>query len=196
VAELLLFHHARGLTAGVLSFADELRAAGHVVHAPDLYDGKTFADLDDGVGYAREIGFDTIGERGRLAAEGLPNEIVYAGFSLGAMPAQMLAQTRPGAKGALLFHGCVPPSEFGGPWPQGVPLQIHLMEADKWALEGDLDAARELDETVESAELFLYPGDRHLFADNSLPDYDESAATLLKQRVLSFLDGIVKSTPS
>jgi dienelactone hydrolase len=190
VAELLLFHHAQGLTAGCLSFADELRAAGHVVHAPDLYDGKTFADLDDGVGYAREVGFDTIGERGRLAAEGLPNEIVYAGFSLGAMPAQMLAQTRPDAKGALLFHGCVPPSEFGGPWPQGVPLQIHLMEADEWALEGDLDAARELDETVESAELFLYPGDRHLFADNSLPDYDESAATLLKQRVLSFLDNI------
>ena len=196
MAELLLFHHAQGLTAGCLSFADELRAAGHVVHAPDLYDGKTFADLDDGVGYAREVGFDTIGERGRLAAEGLPNEIVYAGFSLGAMPAQMLAQTRPGAKGALLFHGCVPPSEFGSPWPPGVPLQIHLMEADEWALEGDLDAARDLDETVESAELFLYPGDRHLFADNSLPDYDESAATLLKQRVLSFLDGIVKSTPS
>jgi dienelactone hydrolase len=190
VAELLLFHHAQGLTAGCLSFADELRAAGHVVHAPDLYDGKTFADLDDGVGYAREVGFDTIGERGRLAAEGLPNEIVYAGFSLGAMPAQMLAQTRPGAKGALLFHGCVPPSEFGGPWPQGVPLQIHLMEADEWALEGDLDAARELDETVESAELFLYPGDRHLFADNSLPDYDKSAATLLKQRATSFLDNI------
>ena len=192
MAELLLFHHAQGLTAGCLSFADELRAAGHVVHTPDLYDGKTFADLDDGVGYAREVGFDTIGERGRLAAEGLPNEIVYAGFSLGAMPAQMLAQTRPGAgaKGALLFHGCVPPSEFGGPWPQGVPLQIHLMEADEWALEGDLDAARELDETVESAELFLYPGDRHLFADNSLPDYDESAATLLKQRVLRFLDNV------
>ncbi len=190
MAELLLFHHAQGLTAGCLSFADELRAAGHVVHAPDLYDGRTFADLDDGVGYAREVGFDTIGERGRLAAEGLPNEIVYAGFSLGAMPAQMLAQTRPGAKGALLLHGCVPPSEFGGAWPQGVPLQIHLMEADEWALEGDLDAAREIDERVESAELFLYPGDRHLFADNSLPDYDESAATLLKQRVLSFLDDI------
>jgi dienelactone hydrolase len=190
VADVLLFHHAQGLTAGVLSFADEVRTAGHVVHAPDLYDGKTFDNLDDGVGYAKEIGFDTIGERGRLAAEGLPNEIVYAGFSLGAMPAQMLAQTRPSAKGALLFHGCVPPSEFGGPWPQGVPLQIHLMEADEWALEGDLDVARELDETVESAELFLYPGDRHLFADNSLPDYDESAATLLKQRVLSFLGNL------
>ena len=190
MAEVLLFHHAQGLTAGCLSFAEELRAAEHVVHAPDLYDDKTFADLDDGVGYAREVGFDTILERGRLAADGLPNEIVYAGFSLGAMPAQMLAQTRPGAKGALLFHGCVPPSEFGGPWPQRVPLQIHLMDADEWALEGDLDAARELDETAESAALFLYPGDRHLFSDNSLPAYDESAATLLKQRVLSFLDNI------
>jgi dienelactone hydrolase len=190
MAEILLFHHAQGLTEGVRSFADELRAAGHVVHAPDLYDGNTFTDLDEGVGYAREVGFDTIGERGRLAAEGLPNEIVYAGFSLGAMPAQELAQTRPGAKGALLFHGCIPPQEFGGPWPQGVPLQIHLMEADEWALEGDLDAARELDETVESAELFLYPGDRHLFTDNSLPVYDESATTLVKQRVVSFLDDI------
>src|SRR5215218_9290276 len=190
MAEVLLFHHAQGHTPGFLAFADELGASGHTVHTPDLYEGSTFAALDEGVGYAKEVGFDTIGERGRLAAESLPNELVYAGFSLGAMPAQMLTQTRPGAKGALLLHGCVPPSEFGGPWPQGVPLQIHLMEADEWALEGDLDAARELDETVESAELFLYPGDRHLFADNSLPDYDESAATLLKQRVLSFLDNI------
>jgi dienelactone hydrolase len=190
MAELLLFHHAQGLTAGCLSFADELRAAGHVVHAPDLYDGKTFTELADGIGYAKEVGFDTIIERGRLAADSLPNELVYAGFSLGVMAAQMLAQTRPGAKGAVLLHASFPTSEFGGPWPQGVPLQIHLMEADEFALEGDLDAARELDETVESAELFLYPGDRHLFADKSLPDYDESAATLLKQRVLSFLDDI------
>lgn len=187
MAEVLLIHHAHGLTAGVLSFADELRAAGHVVHAPDLYDGKTFADLEAGVGYAKETGFDTFNERGRLAAEGLPNEIVYAGFSLGAMPAQMLAQTRPGAKGALLFHSCIPPEEFGGPWPEGVPVQIHIMEEDEWALEGDLDAARELDETVESAELFVYPGDRHLFTDESLPAYDETATGLVKQRVLSFL---------
>jgi dienelactone hydrolase len=187
VAEVLLIHHAHGLTAGVLSFADELRAAGHVVHAPDLYDGKTFSDLEEGVGYAKEIGFDTFTERGRLAAEGLPNEIVYAGFSLGAMPAQMLAQTRPGAKGALLFHSCIPPEEFGGPWPEAVPVQIHIMEEDEWALEGDLDAARELDEAVESAELFVYPGDRHLFTDESLPAYDENAAGLVKQRVLRFL---------
>ncbi len=187
MAELLLFHHAQGLTAGCLSFAAELRAAGHVVHAPDLYDGKTFTQLSDGVGYAEQVGFDKIMERGRLAAGSLPNEIVYAGFSLGVLPAQMLAQTRPGAKGASLLHGCVRTSEFGRPWPQGAPLQIHTMEADEL---GDVDVARQLAETIESAELFLYPGDRHLFSDNSLPDYDESAATMLKQRVLGFLDNI------
>jgi dienelactone hydrolase len=189
MAELLLYHHAQGQTPGFLAFADELRAAGHTVHAPDLYDGNTFAELDDGVGYAKQVGFDTILERGRLAAEGLPNELVYGGFSLGVMPAQMLAQTRPGAKGGLLFSAAFPASEFGGSWPQGVPLQIHMMEADEWALE-DLPAARELVETTEGAELFLYPGDRHLFADSSLPDYDEAAATLLEQRVLSFLDNV------
>jgi dienelactone hydrolase len=189
MAEILLFHHAQGQTPGFLAFADELRAAGHVVHAPDLYDGKTFTDLDEGVGYAKEVGFGTIGERGRLAADRLPNQLVYAGFSLGVMPAQELAQTRPGAKGALLFSAAFPASEFGGAWPPGVPLQIHMMEDDKWAME-DLPAARELVEMVEGAELFLYPGDRHLLADNSLPDYDEGAAKLLVQRVLSFLDNI------
>src|SRR5438067_11087182 len=171
MAEILLFHHAQGQTEGFVAFADELRAAGHVVHTPDLYAGKTFTDLDDGVGYARQVGFDTIAERGRLAADGLPNGLVYAGFSLGAMPAQMLAQTRPGAKGALLFHAAFPASEFGGSWPTAVPLQIHMMEDDEWATE-DLPAARELVETGEDAALFLYPGDRHLFADHRLPDYD------------------------
>jgi dienelactone hydrolase len=189
MTEILLFHHAQGQTRGFLAFADELRAAGHVVHAPDLYDGKTFADLDEGVGYAKEVGFGTIGERGRRAADGLPSELVYAGFSLGVGPAQELAQTRPGAKGALLFSAAFPASEFGGSWPPGVPLQIHMMEDDEWALE-DLSAARELVEKTDGAELFLYPGDRHLFADSSLPDYDESAAALLTRRVLAFLEDV------
>jgi dienelactone hydrolase len=188
MAELILFHHAHGLTDGVKEFADELRAAGHVVHLPDLYDGRTFSDLEEGVGYARQVGFGAIGERGKQAAEGLPNDIVYGGFSLGVMPAQELAQTRAGANGALLFSACLPPSEFDGSWPEGVPLQVHMMESDEFVLEGDLDAAREIVETTESAELFLYPGDKHLFADSSLPDYDEGAAALLKERVLSFLD--------
>ena len=190
MAEAVLFHHAHGLTSGCLAFADELRAAGHVVHTPDLYEGQTFAELADGIGYAKQVGFDTILEWGVAAAEDLPIELVYAGMSLGVMPAQKLAQTRPGAKGAVLLHAALPPAEFGGPWPPAVPLQIHLMEDDEFALEGDLDAARELEKTVERAELFLYPGDRHLFTDSSLADYDEHAATLVKQRVIAFLDGI------
>jgi dienelactone hydrolase len=188
MAEILLFHHAQGLTDGSLAFAAELRDAGHDVHTPDLYDGRTFAELSDGIAYVEQLGFDAIIERGREAAESLPNEIIYAGFSLGVLPAQMLAQTRAGARGALLMYSCVPTSEFGGPWPQGVPVQVHMMDADPEALEGgDLEAARELAASTDSAELFLYPGDKHIFADKSLRDYDEAAATLLKQRVLSFL---------
>lgn len=190
MAEVLLFHHAHGLTTGVSSFADELRAAGHVVHVPDLYEGKAFSELSEGVAYARQTGFDAIIERGVHAADELPRDVVYAGFSLGVMPAQKLAQTRPGARGALLFHACLPPTEFGAAWPQGVPAQIHLMEGDEWAQEGDLDAARELAASVDGVELFLYPGDRHLFSDSSLADYDQAAAGLLRERVLGFLETV------
>jgi dienelactone hydrolase len=190
MAEVVLYHHAQGLTPGVLAFADELRSAGHVVHTPDLYDGHVYDDLEEGLGYARETGFGAVIERGVRAADDLPSGLVYAGMSLGAMPAQQLAQTRPGAKGAVLLHSAVPASEFGGEWPQDVPLQIHLMEQDEFALEGDLDAARELDETVDRAELFLYPGDKHLFTDSSLAAYDEAAAAQVKQRVLAFLAAV------
>lgn len=188
MAEVLLFHHAQGLTSGVREFADQLSRAGHTVHVPDLYEGRVFDDLADGVAYAGETGFGTIMERGQAAAEGLPSELVYAGFSLGVMPAQQLAQTRPGARGAQLIYACLPTSEFGGPWPQGVPVQIHGMDGDEFfAGEGDIDAARALVESTADAELFLYPGKEHLFADRSLPSYDEPAARLLTERVLSFL---------
>jgi dienelactone hydrolase len=190
MAEVLLFHHAHGLTKGVLAFADELRRAGHVVHVPDTYDGRVFDSLDDGLAYARETGFEEIMQRGVRAADGLPDQLVYAGFSLGGMPAQMLAQTRPGARGALLFHSSVPTSEFGDGWPGGVPVQIHAMDADPFFVEegGDIDAARAIVEEADDAELFLYPGDQHLFADSSLPSYDAAAAAELTRRVLEFLD--------
>jgi len=191
VAEVVLFHHAQGLTHGVGEFAESLRRAGHTVHVPDLYEGRVYKTLQEGVAYASETGFDTIIERGRAAAEDLPRELVYAGFSLGVLPAQMLAQTRSGAKGALLFEACLPLSEFGGTWPKGVPVQIHGMDADEFfALEGDLEAARALVQTAPDAELFLYSGNRHLFADKSLPSYDEHATKLLAERVLGFLGRI------
>ncbi|MFL6004087.1 MAG: dienelactone hydrolase family protein [Nocardioides sp.] len=188
MAEILLFHHALGLTPGIAEFAGQLRGAGHTVHTPDLYDGPTFRTVEEGVGFARDTGFGTIVERGVRAADVLPSDVVYAGFSLGVMPAQKLAQTRPGARGALLLEACVPPSEFGSSWPDDVPVQIHGMEADpSFAGEGDLDAALALVDEAANAELFLYPGDHHLFADTSLPSYDAGAAALLTKRVLAFL---------
>src|SRR6266702_2863665 len=189
MAQVLLFHHAQGQTAGFKAFADELRRAGHTVHTPDLYDGRTFATLEEGMAYAGKVGFpDEIIERGVRAANELPNELVYAGFSLGVLPAQKLAQTRPGARGALLFYSCVPVSAFGPGWPEGVPAQIHGMDADPiFVGEGDIDAARELVDQAKDAELFLYPGDQHYFADSSLPSYDPDATALLIQRVLGFL---------
>ena len=186
---VLLFHHAQGQTPGFLAFADELREAGHMVHAPDLYDGKTFQDINEGVGYAKQVGFGEILRRGTAAAEELPNDIVYAGFSLGVMPAQSLAQTRPGARGAIFFSAAMPASEFGSSWPEGLLLQIHMMESDPWA-EEDRPAAEALVDEIEDGELFLYPGSGHLFADSSLDDYDEQAAGLLKERTLAFLDRV------
>lgn len=191
MTEILLFHHAHGLTPGVRDFAATLERDGHTVHLPDLYQGKVFDTLDQGLAYAREVGFGTLLERGRLAAEGLGDALVYAGFSLGVMPAQLLAQTRPGARGALLFNACLPVSEFGNAWPQGVPVQIHGMDADEFfAAEGDLDAARAIVASTPDAELFLYPGDQHLFADSSLPSYDAEAAALLTERVRALLAGL------
>lgn len=191
VAELLLFHHAQGLTAGVTAFADELRLAGHTVHTPDLYEGHTFDALDEGVAFAEQTGFDTVIGRGVGAARDLPVALVYAGFSLGVLPAQKLAQTRPGAQGALFYHSCVPVSEFGDAWPAGVPVQVHGMDADPFFVgEGDIDAARALVESTPDAELFVYPGKEHLFADPSLSSYDRGAADLLTSRTLEFLGRI------
>ncbi len=190
---MLLFHHAQGLTEGVRSFAEQLRSAGHTVHVPDFYDGRTFATLGEGMAHAEEIGLESILERNVRSAENLPNDLVYAGFSLGEMSAQKLAQTRPGARGALLFYSCIPVTgEWAfGPWPEGVPVQIHGMDADPTFVgEGDVDAAREIATTVDDAELFLYPGDQHYFADSSLPSYDPAAAELLTRRVLDFLNRV------
>ena len=187
MAEVLLFHHALGQTEGLATFADELRAAGNAVHTPDLFEGRTFGSIEEGVGYAQEVGFDEIIARGERAASELPEELVYAGFSLGVVPAQKLAQTRAGARGALFFYSCLPVSEFGV-WPEDLPVQIHGMDADPIFMdEGDVDAARELVESTNRAELFLYPGSEHYFADSSLPSYDADATALLTQRVLEFL---------
>lgn len=190
MADILLFHHIQGRTAGVLAFADQLRSAGHTVHVPDLFDGRTFESIDDGAAFTRSgdaPDFDALAD---AQAANLPQDLVYLGFSWGVMQAQRLAQTRSGATGAVLCESCIPVTgEWAfGPWPDGVPVQIHGMDGDPFfAGEGDINAARELVSLVPDAELFVYPGNAHLFADSSLPQYDEGAASLLTKRVLEFV---------
>jgi dienelactone hydrolase len=194
MVEVVLFHHVQGLTDGVLAFAEELRAGGHTVHTPDLFDGERPPDLEQGVAFAQSLG-DELDQRADRAVTDLPADAVFAGFSMGAAAAQRLAQTRPGARGALLYESCV--SITGewtfGPWPDGLAVQVHGMDQDPFfALEGDIDAARELVATVgpEMGELFVYPGNRHLFTDSSLPSYDADATSLVVRRSRAFLDRV------
>ncbi len=144
MTEIVLFHHALGLTPGVVGFAEQLRSAGHTVHTPDLFEGRTFDSIESGVAHAEQIGFGEVLERGARAVADLPAEVVYLGMSLGVLPAQRLAQTRPGARGAIFYYSCVPAAEFGS-WPDGLAGQVHGAERDPIFMdEGDVDAAREL----------------------------------------------------
>ena len=193
MAEILLFHHIQGLTPGLLGFADRLRADGHTVHTPDLFEGNTFATIPDGMAYVHRDGAPDYDALADEVAAGLPDSLVHAGFSFGVSFAQRFAQQRPGAAGALLFESfnAITGEWSFGPWPDGVPVQVHGMAEDEFfAEEGELEAAQELVATVEGAELFVYPGNGHLFADPSLSSYDEEAATLLTERVLTFLSRI------
>lgn len=184
MTDVVLFHHAQGCTDGVRALGERLRAAGHRVAVPDLYEGRTFDDLEAGVDHAREVGFDEVVRRGVAAAADLPAEAVYVGISLGVLPAETLAVTRPGARGAVLVSGAVPPEEVGGAWPAGLPLQVHTRAGDEL---GDADVGRALTDAVQGAELFLYEGDEHLFVDETLPTYDAAATDLLVERLLALL---------
>ncbi|HET8987686.1 MAG TPA: dienelactone hydrolase family protein [Humibacillus sp.] len=188
MAEVLLFHHAQGLTPGLLDVAEAVRSAGHIVHTPDLYDGRTFATIDEGIAHARSVGFASLHEHASAVAAELPEAVVYAGFSLGVMDAQRLAQTRPGAVGAVLLDSCAPLGEFAPGWPSGVPVQIHGGAADSFFMdEGDIEAARQVVEAADDGELFTYAGCGHLFADPSAEAYDPDAAALVQERILAFL---------
>jgi dienelactone hydrolase len=185
----VLFHHIQGLTDGVHALAGRFREAGHTVHTPDLFDGVRTATIEEGAALTKRIGHDVLDQRAAAAVDGLPAALVFAGISSGVMRAQRYAQTRGGARGALLYEACLPISgEWAvGPWPAGVRAQVHGMEKDPFfGLEGDLDAAREL-VAAGHGELYVYPGDRHLFTDSSLPSYDKAATDLVVQRSLEFL---------
>ncbi|WP_432511160.1 dienelactone hydrolase family protein [Kineococcus sp. SYSU DK001] len=184
MSDVVVFHHAQGLTAGVRSLAERLRDAGHRVHTPDLYDGRTFATLEDGVAFARTTGFEEVAARGVRAVEGLTGDLVLVGVSLGVVPAEGIAMTRPGVSGVVLVSGVVPPAALGRPWPEDLAVQVHAMRDDP---DGDVEEARQLVAGLDAAELFLYDGDAHLFVDDSLPEYEPAATQLLVERVLAFV---------
>ena len=194
MTEVVLIHHVQGRTDGVLAFADGLREGGHVVHVPDLFDGERPATIEDGLRLAQEQDA-AIDERISELIRSVPPAVVWAGVSWGVSVAQRFAQLREGARGALLYAACFPiEGEWAfGPWPQGVPVQVHGTERDPFfAEEGDLDAARRLAEVVgpELAQVFVYPGGEHLYLDASLPSYDAEATALTLQRSRDLLDRI------
>ncbi len=184
MAEVVVFHHALGLTPGVAEFAQGWRDEGHVVHVPDLYEGRTFSDLDEAVEFVDSRGIPHWIAAASTAAAQYPTATAFAGFSLGSACAQYVAQTTPGARATLLFHGALSLATMELAWPDGLRLQVHTAEADPWV---ELDEAQSLIESVDGAELFLYPGSRHLFCDPSWSDYDEPSARLLNERALALL---------
>ena len=190
MAEVLLIHHVQGLTEGVTAFADDLRAGGHTVLTPDLFDGQTFGSIEDGFAYTKSLDEGTIGQRVAAAVEGLPSDLVYAGVSYGVPPALELTVKRAGAKGLVMIESAMPiEGEWAvGPFPDGVPLQIHGGEGDEYFQEDKPFADQAVELLGERAELFVYPAQRHLFTDRSLPAYDAESAALVTQRILAFLD--------
>src|SRR5215207_7168517 len=171
MAEVLLFHHVQGLTDGVRAFADDLRAGGHTVHAPDLFDGHTFESIEDGFAYTKSLDEDTIAQRVAAAVEGLPEALVYAGISYGVPPALELTVKRPGAQALVMIESAMPiEGEWAvGPFPEGVPLQIHGGEGDEYFQEDKPFADQAVELLGDRAELFVYPAHAHLFTDRSLP---------------------------
>lgn len=102
---------------------------------------------------------------------------------MGAASAEHLALTRPGARGAVLMHGALPPEWFGhATWPAALPLHIHVAEADPWV---DVDVVNTLEH--EGATVTRYPGAKHLFADDDDVDFDAKAATQMTEDVRAFL---------
>jgi dienelactone hydrolase len=195
MAEIVLFHSALGLRSGVTAAADRLREAGHTVHAPDYYDGEVFDDLDDGLRKRDELGYAEITQRAREAVADLPAGLVFAGFSLGAVPAELLAAARPGARGALLMHAAIPVEELGGfgveRWPAGVPVQVHYAAEDPWVEAEEVAAlGGAVKEAGAAFEEYAYPGSGHLFADPDLPEYDRASSEAMWRRALAFLDRV------
>jgi dienelactone hydrolase len=197
MTEVVLFHSVLGHSPGVFSAAERLRTAGHTIHTPDFFDGEVFDDLEEGMRKEEALGFQEIARRARDSVAGLPEGLVFCGFSLGAVHAEALAASRPGALGAVLMAGAVPVEaleEYFGieRWPEGVPVRVHYAEDDPW-VEAEEEVVP-LGEAVRGAgaafEAHSYPGSGHLFFEPGVPEYDLASSEEMWERVLDFLDRI------
>ncbi|WP_166984347.1 dienelactone hydrolase family protein [Paramicrobacterium fandaimingii] len=188
MTEIVMFHHVLGRTVALEQIAERLRAAGHQVHMPDLFDGHTFESVDEGKTFVESIDDEELLSKAVAEVQSLPADVVYLGFSLGAALAQYLVQNREGAAGGIFMYGCVAPEVFGD-WPDRVPVHIHAMEDDPFFVD-DADAAKALDAAHEKVSLFLYPGSGHLFLERGHDDYDADAAELALSRIDSFLTSL------
>lgn len=176
MATVVVFHSALGLRPAIRRFAERLATDGHDVVTPDLFDGAVFDDLEAGSAARDAIGIPELVARAWEAVADLPPASVYAGFSMGAMPAQLLAATRPGARGALLLEGAAPLDVLGvDAWPAGVPVQLHTCREDPWIdHEGIAVLARQV--PADLWEHHEHPGGGHLVSDPGWPDHDPAVA--------------------
>jgi dienelactone hydrolase len=183
MVEIVLFHHVCGMTDGVHAFAETLRETGHTVHTPDLFEGRTFTDVREGMEFAESVGEEVFEGRAAEVVKQYPTDAVYGGMSMGAARAAEQVLERPGARGAFFLYGAVAPSWWGATWPSDVATQAHVAEGDELR---EPEAETEYAE-VPGAELFVYPAGGHLFAEPGHPDHDPDAARLATGRVLDFL---------
>lgn len=188
MTEIVMFHHVLGRTAALEEIASGLRDAGHTVHVPDLFDGRTFNTIYEGMAFVETIDSDELLGKAEAEVQSLPDDIVYLGFSLGAAFAQQLVQNREGARGGIFMYACVAPEYFGD-WPDDVPVHIHAMQDDPFFAD-DAPAAKALDAEHEKVSLFLYPGNGHLFLERGHDHYDADSADLALSRIDSFLTSL------
>jgi len=197
MAEVVLFHSILGLRPAVAEAAERLRAAGHTVHTPDLFGGRTFDSYEPAFAWVESSGIDQhLVERTHAAVDSLPAEVVYAGFSLGAYSAELLAAARPGARGLLLFHGAISLAGIDVVlWPADVPVQVHYALDDPYREQDELESFQgSVIASGAEFELYDYPIAGHLFTDRALADeYDETSAGQLYSRTLEFLDRVDKA---
>jgi dienelactone hydrolase len=196
--EIVLFHSLLGLRRGVLQWADKLRDAGYTVHTPDLYDGEVFDDSASAARKLQGIGFDELIARSRRSVSDRPAGLVYAGFSNGGAFSELLAATRPGARGAILMHAPLPIRPLGWKaWPATVPVQVHFSERDPLRSQDAIDKlAHSVCRSGATFEEYNYPGSGHLFADPDLPDFDAAASDLMFGRILELLGRIAMPAKS